>query len=140
MKVYAIAVVLVAAALLPGGSAVPAQTQPHWPYPDAGSKLEPVLIAAEALPYSATVHGGVGYYRVAGLPPGGPLTVSLTGLRADADLFVFTDPAFFVYSCSSQAGGTAEDRCTTAGPAGTTLYVQVYTYAETPFTLDVTAP
>lgn len=91
------------------------------------------------VPHAGAVGTGAVLYEITGLTAGGDYTVTLSGLSADADLYLFEDSAFSWMQCSSTVAGTAAESCAGYSYDGS-LYVLVdgrYTASGASFTLDV---
>ena len=113
---------------------------------DEGTKAAPVNIGTAPVTYPGSVAaaspGGDGYsYYVVTLPLAGTgYTITMTGLSADADIAIYSDPAFTQQVGGSQEYGTADELTgyTSLG-AGQMLYIEVQNYDAngTEFTLAV---
>lgn len=102
-----------------------------------GDALAPLAISA--LPHSGTVDNSRSYYSIP-VTQDSTYIVSLSGLSADADLYVYdNDSTFSTVDCQSSSLGTDSEACSFTA-AGTTLYVMVdgqYALGGTSFELDV---
>lgn len=97
-----------------------------------------------ALPFAETTltNNKYKYYFVSGLVNGTDYRVTLTGLTADVDLYLYSDEFLSNPWKSTQVGTTDEGRVYTANSSGK-VYIRVdasKTTAGGNFTIDVTAP
>lgn len=81
------------------------------------------------------------FYKVSGVSEGSAYTVSITELKDDADLFVYTDAGFSTIVCASAVDGTNNESCNTQAlvTGVTALYIKVKSASEkgTQFNLTV---
>jgi uncharacterized protein YjdB len=90
--------------------------------------------------FAGSVGTGVSLYEVTGLSPYQRYTVTLGGLSANADLYVYEDAVFASMECGSAGAGTAEERCDAWADGSGAAYVLVSgrdTGAGATFSLDV---
>jgi hypothetical protein len=79
------------------------------------------------------------YYRIQTSSPNNGLTITLTNLSADADLYVFRDSLATAPVCESEEAGVVNDTCNVTSTTTTTWYINVYGFAAADFTLTATA-
>ncbi|MCH7479105.1 MAG: PPC domain-containing protein [SAR324 cluster bacterium] len=83
---------------------------------------------------------GQNVYYVTTLTPN-PATITLTGMSDDADLFVYTDPAFTAQVCASTMFGSADETCNFAVGATASYYIRVRGFTgSTSYNLNVNNP
>ena len=105
--------------------------------------ITPVLLTANNITslqpgtVGNTATGNKSYYRVIGVSPSTPYTITLYGLSADADLLVYNDFPFDSFpanqpnqitsngGCVSQYGGTANEQCTITANSSGTMNIEV---------------
>ena len=91
------------------------------------------------LPHAGTVNTSESFYQITGVSTSIKYTVTLTGLNANANLYVYNDVGKTGLLCSSAKTGTANESCV-ATAASTSLYVYVIgslTTSGAYFTLNV---
>lgn len=92
-----------------------------------------------------TVSGSVGtggwtYYRIVPTSGATGITVTLTGLSNNVDLYlgVGSPPTLNSYDCRSSLAGTANESCSLSLTSTTTVYIGAYGYQGGSYTLDAT--
>ena len=102
---------------------------------------ETTLVDGDSASGSVTT-GNWTYYKILATDNHSSLSVNLSGLQADADLYVRAGarPSGHegnggVYDCSSYRGGTSAESCTLDNTGATTWYVGVYGYRGSSFNL-----
>jgi hypothetical protein len=75
-------------------------------------------------PWSGTIYNGPCYYKITGLPMATDLTVAISNLTANLELWVYGDAAFQGQLCSSMQLGTADETCVVRTTTGE-LYIRV---------------
>jgi len=109
------------------------------PSGNQGTITLPQNVASTAVPYTGSVGaGGFSYYAVAtdwmGLNQ--HFLVSLTGMSADVDLYVYTNSTFTTLSCSSVTVGIVNESCTTV-EKGSFIYIKVYSASAATFQINL---
>ncbi len=92
------------------------------PVSEGTSAIPVVLAYGVDVPYAGTVDTTNSYYEITGVYAGTSYAVSISGMSADADLFVYDDLMQTAPLCSS---GTAGDDACNATPTGTSIWVRV---------------
>ncbi|BDG09625.1 Ig-like domain-containing protein [Anaeromyxobacter paludicola] len=82
-----------------------------------------LALGQPALSGSVDAHTAV--YKVTGLTPGAQYQLKLSGLTADLDLAVYSDPYLYGEACASYLSGNVDDACTTTASAAGELYAEV---------------
>ncbi|HTE39921.1 MAG TPA: serine protease [Steroidobacteraceae bacterium] len=78
------------------------------------------------------------YYRIQTSASNTGLTVTLTNLSADADLYVYRDTLSNAPACESERFNALSETCTLTSTAATTWYIDVYGYEAANFTVTAT--
>ena len=123
--------------------------------------ITPVLLTANNITslqpgtVGNTATGNKSYYRVIGVSPSTPYTITLYGLSADADLLVYNDFPFDSFpanqpnqitsngGCVSQYGGTANEQCTITANSSGTMNIEVdgqYSLSGATYFISVNSP
>ena len=90
------------------------------------------------LPVSGTVAAGeYQHFTVAAVDNARSVSIALSGLGDDADLYVRFDQAADKdnFDCKSDQGGTTDEVCFVSQEVGEVLHIAVHGFAATPFTL-----
>jgi len=101
--------------------------------------VTPTLISGEAVSGSVE-RGAIKYYKINALF-GDDVTATISGLTADADVFIKkgTKPTTESYDCKSTNGGTTDDSCTITVLDDMEVFIGVYGFREAEYNLLVTS-
>ncbi len=89
-----------------------------------GTSVAPMILAYGVdLPFSGMVDNTNSYYELTGLTSGSVYNISISGLMANADLFVFDESTYVSTLCSSES--TADLDSCSAMPTGDSLWIKV---------------
>ncbi|MCH7476821.1 MAG: hypothetical protein IIA14_01820 [SAR324 cluster bacterium] len=106
--------------------------------PPAGSISNPIPIGTGTT--AGSVNSGQNVYYVTTLTPM-PATITLTGLTADADLYVYSNSGFTALVCSSIIFGTANESCMIPVGPPASFYIRVAGFSgSTSYNLGVANP
>jgi hypothetical protein len=98
-------------------------------------------VLALSTPMGGTVPAVSGSrYKITGLAPGSTYSFSASLLSGNVQLFVFSDPAFTTFVCSSTNLGLASENCIGSGSAAYYIVVQNITASSANFSVKVMPP
>lgn len=117
-----------------------------WLNPGPGGPPPPPTPPAPMIPVAATLNSGVAtngsvafdalvWYRIDTTAGMSSLNVTLTGLSADADLFLFRNGVTDTPDCDSVNANRDNETCTVNSPGAATWYIGVFGYEAANYTV-----